>query len=123
MICQRIHIKNRIIFSLLFLIMGAIIFNSAYFLHTHRTVCGKLITHAHPFNKSAEKENPKEQHKHNKVDLYHLSLIDYYILSQNKVELKPNLDNEIEIFGKLCLNVSSNIYFSYATRGPPVVKS
>lgn len=103
--------------------MGGIIFNSTYFLHTHRTAYGKIIVHAHPFKKSAEKNNPEAQHKHNKVDLYQFNSIDDYVLSHSVVELTESLNFEIELLSKPCLNFSSNIYFLHTTRGPPVVIS
>lgn len=120
---QRINIKKKIIISLFFIILGGIIFNSTYFLHTHRTACGKIIVHAHPFNKGAEKDNPISQHQHNKIELNQFNSIDYYIFSQIGISLNLFLDVELELFSKPYLNISSNVYFLYATRGSPVTIS
>jgi choline kinase len=75
---RSIYIKKKIIVSLFFVIMGGIIFNSTFFLHSHRTACGKVIVHAHPFNKGAEKEDPLDQHQHSKFDLLFISSLDNF---------------------------------------------
>jgi len=85
---QRISIKKKIIVSLFFVIIGGIIFNSTFFLHTHRNACGKVIVHAHPFNKEAEKENPLSQHSHNKIDLQVISSLQYFIDFDLVTEIK-----------------------------------
>lgn len=114
-----LHIKKGIISSLFLLLIGGVIFNSTFFLHTHKTACGKLVVHAHPFNKGAEKEDPKAQHKHNKIDLQLVSSIEYYIFPHLSIDIdyKPVL--EFEYLSKPCLITDSNVYFLFSTRGPP----
>ncbi len=116
-----INIKRIILSSVFLLLIGGIIFNSTFFLHVHRTACGKVIVHAHPFNKGAEKQNPLSQHKHNKIELIQYSSIDYYIFTQNRINLKSYSDIELEILCKPSSYANSNIYFLHTTRGPPVV--
>jgi len=116
---QRINIKKKIIFSLLFIIMGGIIFNSTFFLHSHRTACGKVVVHAHPFNKGAENENPFSHHEHNKIELDQFSSIDYYTVSQICIDLDFKFNFELEILSKPDLGFTSTVYFSHTTRGPP----
>ncbi len=120
---QNINIRKKIIVSLFYMLMGGVIFNSAYFLHTHRTACGKLIVHAHPFSKGPEKDNPLTQHQHNKIELNQFNSIDYYIFSL--IDISPNLflNNELKLFSKPFLNISSNVYFLHATRGSPATIS
>jgi len=89
----------------------------------HRTACGKVIVHAHPFNKNAEKENPLSQHKHNKIDLVNYSTIGFFTISQSSIDLDFKINFELEILSKPCLNIDSNIYFFHVTRGPPVAIS
>ena len=114
-----VHIKKRIITSLFIILIGGIIFNSTFFLHTHRTACGKIIVHAHPFNKSAEGENSSAQHQHNKFDLQVISSINYYTFSQDYINLDFNIEFELEILSKPNLISDSNIYKLPTTRGPP----
>ena len=103
--------------------MGGIIFNSTFFLHSHRTACGKVIVHAHPFNKGAEKDNPISQHKHNKIDLDYISSINYFVISKGAINLDFITQYKIEVLSKPCLISISKTHSSYVTRGPPVVIS
>ncbi|MCD4833709.1 MAG: hypothetical protein K8R31_07925 [Bacteroidales bacterium] len=118
---RKLNTKRRIIAFLFFILIGGIVFNSTFFLHTHRTACGKLIVHAHPFNKHAEKDNPSSQHEHNKIDLQVISSIDYYTFSQNSINLDYNPDLETEVLVNLCLYSNSKIHSSYTNRGPPSI--
>ena len=118
---RRTNITKRIIAFLFFILIGGIVFNSTFYLHTHRTACGKLIVHAHPFNKNAEKNNPSSQHEHNKIDLQVISSIDYYIYSQNSINLDYNPVLKTKFLVKLCLYSNSKIHSSYTNRGPPFI--
>ncbi len=117
---SRINIKKKIIVSLFFIIIGGIIFNSTFFLHSHRTACGKIIVHAHPFKKDAEKENPLTKHNHNKIDLDYISSFSYFVISKSSIKLDFVAEYEIEILSKPGLLSISKLYLSYPTRGPPV---
>ena len=116
---RNINIRNRIITSLFFLLIGGIIFNTSVFLHTHRSACGEIVIHAHPFNKSAENESPKKQHKHNKLDLQLISSLDYYIFSQNDINIDCSTVSELEYLLEKDLFSKSKIYSSVTSRGPP----
>jgi hypothetical protein len=118
---RRTNITKRIIAFLFFILIGGIVFNSTFYLHTHRTACGKLIVHAHPFNKNAEKNNASSQHEHNKIDLQVISSIDYYIFSQNSINLDYNPVLETEFLVNPCLYSNSKIHSSYTNRGPPFI--
>lgn len=113
------HIKKGLLTSLFLLLLGGIIFNSTFFLHTHKTACGKLVVHAHPFNKGAEKEDPATQHTHNKIDLQLISSIEYYLFPNQSIDIiyKPVLESEY--LGKPSLIYNSTVYSLYSTRGPP----
>ena len=76
---KKLNIAKKSINFLLLLIIGGIILNSTFFLHSHRTSCGKVIIHAHPFNKHAESKDASSQHEHNKVDLQVISSLDYFL--------------------------------------------
>ena len=118
---NKIHnIKN--IYTLLFiLITGGIIINSTLFLHTHRTVYGKVIFHAHPFNKSAENNNPLQKHQHNKIDLQLLSSIEYFFANQFDIFIQNNLTVERDLFNLQYIFVCSNYHNELTSRGPPFI--
>lgn len=116
-----LNIKRRVITFMFLMLFGGIVFNSTFFLHTHETICGKLVTHAHPFSKKAEKENPLSKHEHNKIDLQVISSIDYYTYSQNSINLEYKPVFESEYLTKPCLYSNSKIHSSYTNRGPPFI--
>lgn len=121
MIARNINIKKRIITFLFFILIGGIVFNSTFFLHTHRTACGKLIVHAHPFNKNAEGEDSSSQHKHNKIDLQVISSLSYFVNFVASIEISYNPVLETELLIKPCLYSNSEIHSSYTNRGPPFI--
>ncbi|MDA3953270.1 MAG: hypothetical protein PF485_06465 [Bacteroidales bacterium] len=116
---EKLNIIKSSISFLLLIIIGGIIFNSSFFLHSHRTACGKLIVHAHPFNKHAEKEFPKSHHEHNKVDLQLFSSLDYFYSSDvfNNIDLNFIFEEKIPSESVSFLN--SRFQSSTSDRGPP----
>ncbi|MFW5706213.1 MAG: hypothetical protein ACOCX8_04335 [Bacteroidota bacterium] len=42
--------------------------NQAMFMHTHRLPDGSVVTHAHPFKRSADQGTPHESHSHTQVE-------------------------------------------------------
>ncbi|MCG8410745.1 MAG: hypothetical protein MI739_05620 [Bacteroidales bacterium] len=118
---MNIHIKRNIATFVFFILFGGIIFNSTFFLHAHRTACGRIVIHAHPYDKDGEHQNPLSKHKHNKIDLDQLSSIDYYTLKEISTDFK-NISILESIF--LC-QPSNNTYYYIpeyiSLRGPPVL--
>jgi hypothetical protein len=117
------YIKKGIVTSIFLIILGGIIFNSTFFLHSHRTACGSVIFHAHPYSNSTDSENSTSKHEHNKIELIQYSSIDYYTFSQVYIKLELRVGIELEILSKPCLNTNSNVYFFHTTRGPPAIIS
>ncbi|MDK2979354.1 MAG: hypothetical protein PWP52_2068 [Bacteroidales bacterium] len=71
---------KRLLISFLFLgMIGGIVFNASFFLHTHRTACGNIIVHAHPFNKNSENKKPNTQHQHNKLELQIIQTLEFFV--------------------------------------------
>lgn len=63
-------------------IMGLLIANKVLFMHNHLLPDGRVITHAHPFNKSGESA-PYKQHQHSRTEFFfiqHLDLLFVFIL-------------------------------------------
>jgi len=50
-------------------IMGLLIANKALFIHTHKLEDGRIVVHAHPYNKSGDSESPYKNHSHTKLEL------------------------------------------------------
>ncbi len=115
------YIRKKIISTIFLLLIGGIIFNSTFFLHTHRTACGNVIVHAHPFNKSAENKNPYSQHKHNKIELQVIRSLSYFVNFESSIAIVYNPVFETEILSKPCLYFNLKIHSSYTNRGPPSI--
>ena len=49
-------------------IIGLLTINNVVFLHSHQLANGKIITHAHPYNKSNDSA-PIKSHHHSKIEL------------------------------------------------------
>jgi len=116
---RTLYIKKKFIASIFLLLIGGIIFNSTFFLHTHRTPLGKIVVHAHPFSKSAEGSNPLTQHEHNKIDLDQLSSIDHFTLNSSTFTIDYNPKFESEILCKPNSESSNWTCHIVTTRGPP----
>jgi len=114
------NIKLRLVSLLFISLVGGIVFNSAFFLHSHRTACGKIVVHAHPFNKSAENNNPFSKHQHNKIDLTALGALDFYFNNQLVIQISvyPEIETEIDFSNNHLL--FSTLSFLYPNRAPPV---
>lgn len=115
------HIKIRFVSILFLLLIGGVIVNSTFFLHAHKSDGGKIIFHAHPFDKGAESDNPLAQHKHNKIDLATISSIDHFLLKEINIKINYNWVLESELLSKPCLKFNSKIYNIFSTRGPPQI--
>ena len=116
---NRLNIAKKSISLLLLLIIGGIIFNSTFFIHSHRTACGKVIIHAHPFNKHAESEDSSSQHEHNKVDLQVISSLDYFLGCDISYNIKSNFIFEEKILNEPVSYLNSRYQSLTSDRGPP----
>ena len=115
----KLNINKKLISFLFLLVLGGIIFNSTFFLHSHRTACGKLIVHAHPFNKHAESEDASSQHKHNKIDLQVISSLDYFFSCNISYNIKSNFIYKEEILNKPIFSLNSRHQLLTLGRDPP----
>ena len=53
-------------------IIGLLIINNVMFLHSHKSVNGNIVIHAHPYNKSNDSA-PFKSHHHSKTELIYLT--------------------------------------------------
>ncbi|HSH50787.1 MAG TPA: hypothetical protein VK982_03590 [Bacteroidales bacterium] len=114
------HIKILIISSLFLGIIGGIVFNASFFLHTHKTACGNIIIHAHPFNKNKENNQPNTQHQHNKIELLVIQSLEFFV---NIDIIQDTLNPEYFLITKYnipkCYGNSSCINKLNNNRAPP----
>lgn len=62
--------------SLLILIYALQVFNNTFYLHTHVTEQGIVVSHAHPYNKADDSE-PVKAHRHTMDQLLVLASFDF----------------------------------------------
>lgn len=114
------YIKKLIISSLFLVIIGGIVFNATFFLHAHRTACGKVIIHAHPFKKSAENKNSGTQHQHNKIELQVIQTLDNFInVDENENILNPGYFVISKVTITKCFYKPSHLNQLINYRAPP----
>ncbi len=96
MLKQKIYqIFNPTVIVLLLSIYGLILVNNSLFYHSHVTPDGKVISHAHPFNKQND-DKPFKAHHHSKLELLLLFSDNYNTAElQTIVKVIPitNFDN------------------------------
>lgn len=74
------NVKYFITRSLL-IIVGFLIFNNLFFLHWHNLENGKVIIHAHPYNKWAERNASETSHEHTQQEIFLIGILNCAILS------------------------------------------
>lgn len=114
-----VHIRKAIIASIFLLIIGGIVVNSTFFLHAHKNESGKIVFHAHPFDKGAEQDDPLAEHKHKRLDLDLFSSIGYFVFLIENIDFSFKIEYVLELLGKPCTSNSSYFYLGNTSRGSP----
>jgi heme/copper-type cytochrome/quinol oxidase subunit 4 len=57
------------------------IFNNIFFMHWHHLENGKIIVHAHPYNKFAEKSETNPKHSHNSEEIALIAILNTALIS------------------------------------------
>lgn len=113
------HITKNLISLVFLLLIGGVIVNSTFFLHAHKNNSGKIVFHAHPFDKGTEKQDPLSKHNHSKLDLDYYSSLDYFSLEIETIDFEFRTSFELELLSKPCTYISSYFYLGNTNRGPP----
>ena len=69
---------------LMILVITALLVNKAVYIHVHVMPDGTVLTHAHPFNKTADSTQGKSHH-HSNLELFMLLTLEILILSSAMV--------------------------------------
>jgi len=69
------EITKRIVAIVMITAIGLLVINTGMFTHTHQFADGSTISHAHPYNKSAE-QSSGESHRHTQSELFFLQTLD-----------------------------------------------
>jgi hypothetical protein len=68
------EITKRVVAMVMMTAIGVLVINTGLFTHTHQFADGSIVTHAHPYNKSAE-QSPGESHRHTQTELLFLQTL------------------------------------------------
>ena len=100
-------------------VMGLLIANKGLFTHTHKLNDGRLVTHAHPYDKKQDSE-PYKKHPHTKYEFLFFENLNILFLSTILilsilaiVRKKVSFVDVEKIYFRL-------FAFSYLGRAPPV---
>jgi|AntAceMinimDraft_14_1070370.scaffolds.fasta_scaffold29952_2 hypothetical protein len=67
---------------ILFILIGLsiILINNVVFIHIHKLEDGKVISHAHPFNKSEKTSSGEAKHQHTDNEIQIYQILNYVLL-------------------------------------------
>ena len=104
---------------IMLLVFGFQVYTKSFYLHSHKLPDGKIISHSHPYSKSAD-NSPYKHHSHSKAEyFFHCSFELLFIISFHNIVIsyfcwKTNLFSfYLEKFKLVCLILS-------AGRSPPL---
>lgn len=99
----------------LFLLMAT---NRVFYLHSHKLPDGKVIVHAHPFNKLRDNQ-PFKMHHHSAFELFLLSHVEmlFFLGALSLVLLTLVLERGIVFY--LTRNYKTLVYSKKQSRAPP----
>lgn len=80
---------------LMILVMATLLLNKAVYIHVHVMPNGTVLTHAHPFNKTADSTQGKSHH-HSNLEFFMFQALEILILSSAVVLILMNLSQRIE---------------------------
>ena len=113
-----IHKGLKFLSILLIAGVGLQMVNRTFFLHSHKDVYGNVITHAHPYNKSAD-SSPVKKHSHSAFIMFALEQMDLLFLSFviAKLAIIPAISSKIIHFSHNFVKESWQL--SIHGRAPP----
>lgn len=112
----------RLIFSGIFLtITLALVYNNAFFTHTHKLPDGTIVQHAHPYQNNSDSQSPFKTHHHTSFEFLLLDNLGVFLVVAGLVFLLFEsclLDSKTDQYSlKLC----SSHYLYHFYRGPPQI--
>ncbi len=88
--------------------LSLLILNNSMFLHVHKLENGKIITHAHPFDKSEKSPEGAAKHKHTQQELFIFHILNSFLILGISLFV-------IKIVFKLLNKIKSNYYKHFHT--------
>ena len=115
---MRYNTLHRIISVVLVTVFLLMVSNRAFYLHSHKLVSGKVIVHAHPFNKSQDNQ-PFKVHHHSVHELFllrHVELL-FFLGALSLVLLTLVLGRGLSFY--VTRNYNTFVCFKKQSRAPP----
>ncbi len=113
--------KNKIqklVARILVFSVGLLIVNNVVFLHSHKLSNGKVIVHAHPYNKSQDSA-PFKTHNHTSKELFHIASIHLLFVTATFLILCIQITNYKRVYLYQTPFIDFKYFFRLKGREPP----
>ncbi len=114
------NVTMKLVSYLLIVMMGIFIVNNALFMHVHKMDDGRIVVHAHPYDKSND-SHPYKSHHHTKTELLVFDNVKLLFLFIFLLFVFYNLVKKLRF---LFINIDSftqTYKFLFTSRAPPVL--
>jgi hypothetical protein len=117
-------IKNITIKSVLYLLivmMSIFVINNTLFIHAHKTDDGRIVVHAHPYDKSDDSQ-PYKSHQHTKNEFLFLDKVKLLFLFIFTLFVFFNLVSKSRFLFLFITSFIQPYKFLFISRAPPVLQ-
>jgi len=112
-------ISYQLIAILLIAVVGIHSLNSFFNTHSHRLANGSIITHAHPYDHSKDKD-PLKTHHHNATELVFLASLHYFLPVFTFLSIGVAGFVGLKLISQFRFRISQSHTFNRPLRGPPL---
>jgi hypothetical protein len=113
------NIVQKLVVGLLLISVGLLIVNNVVFVHTHKMSDGKILIHAHPYNKSQDSA-PFKKHDHTSKELFQISHIQLLFVTAIFSVFSAILTANKNIYFYKIPSIHFRYCFRLKGRGPPI---
>ena len=115
-----INITIRPISYLLIVMMSIFIINNTLFIHAHKTDDGRIVVHAHPYDKSDDSQ-PYKSHQHTKTEFLFLDKLKLLFLFIFILFVFLNIINKSRFLFLFITSFTQPYKFLFTSRAPPIL--
>lgn len=115
------NIAIRLFSFALIVVMGCMAVNKGMYTHTHTLDGGRVFTHAHPYNKTNDKE-PSNSHRHTKAEFLFYASLTTLFYSFSAVTVLLLLCGQIKLFSKGNETYFKRFFHEKSGRSPPFLR-
>ncbi len=106
---------------LLIVMMSIFVINNVLFIHAHKMDDGRIVVHAHPYDKSDDSQ-PYKSHHHTKTELLFFDNVKLHFLFVFFLFVFLNLVNKSRFLFLFITSFIQPYKFLFTSRAPPVLQ-